>query len=122
MLNRQIEVVANLLLCCNQVEQLIGDAVRVSIEQTQPGQILDFYQFTQELRQLWPALFFCTESGYILGNQVDFLDAARGQALDFCNDGVDGARSQCPANTGNDTIGTVVSATLGDFNVGGIKR
>ncbi len=121
-LDRHVEVVADLRFASDQFDQPVADPVRIGVEQAQPAQTVDLDQRFEQVDQVGAILAIGAEGGDILGDQVDLLDPAGDQRLDFSHHRGDAARAQGAANARDHAVGAVVGAALGNLHVSGVVR
>ena len=51
MLERNVQVFADLFFCLDKLDKAVGDTIRIGVEQPYPAKILDFDQFADQFLQ-----------------------------------------------------------------------
>ena len=119
MLERDVEIFADVVVLGDGVEQLAGDAVGVGVEEAEPAQAFDAGEGVEEGGEaVFDAEVFAVAGG-VLADEGDFLDAAGDELPGFSDDGFEAAGAEFAAQVGDDAEGAGVVAALGDFDVGG---
>jgi hypothetical protein len=117
-LQRQIEVLTDVVVAGDRVEQAIGDAVGVGVEEAEPAQAVDLSERVEELREAVLEAQVFAVAGGVLADEGDLADAAGDELPRLGDDGFKSTRPEFSAQVGNDAEGAGVIASLGDFDVG----
>ena len=119
MLERDVEIFADVVVLGDGVEKFAGDAVGVGVEEAEPAEAFDLGERVEEGGEaVFDAEVFAVAGG-VLADKGDFLDAAGDELLGFSNYGLEAAGTEFAAEIGDDAEGAGVVAALGDFDVGG---
>src|SRR5262249_35983847 len=83
MLQRNVHIRANLLVCCYRLEQSTSDLVRIGIQETDPTKLFNFGQPRKQKGQtvLDPQVFTVTSG--VLSNEGQFPHAVCSESLSF---------------------------------------
>ena len=122
MLDGNVEIGQDLFLPGHRVDQFLGDLVRIEVVQADPVDAADGAEFTQQFRQLVAAVQVDTVAGDVLGDDDQFLHAAAGQLLRLRQDIFHGAAAVFAPQGGDDAVGAVVVAALGDAQIRRVFR
>jgi len=121
-LERDVEIFADVVVLRNGLKQLVGDAVGIGVEEAEPAEVGDAGELVEERGEaVFEAEVFAVAGG-VLADEGDFLDAASDEGLGFRNDGLEAAGAEFSTEIGDDAEGAGVVAALGDFDVGGGAR
>jgi hypothetical protein len=118
-LERQVEIFADVVVLRDRLEQFAGDAVGISVEKTEPLEVRDAGEPIEEGGETVAEAEVFAVAGGVLADESDFADAAGNELLGFGNDGFEAAGTEFAAQVGDDAEGTGMVAALGDFDVGG---
>ncbi len=118
-LERQVEIFADVGVRGDGFEQASGDAVGIGVEEAEPAEAFDAGEGVEERGEAVAEAEVFAVTGGVLANEGDFADAAGNELLGFGDDGLEAAGAEFAAEVGDDTEGAGVVATLGDFDVGG---
>src|SRR5712692_5364282 len=120
-LQRHIDVRANLAMRGDGFEQTAGDLVGISVEKANPAHLFDASQlFQQQCKAILEAKLLAV-AGRVLANQRDFAHAGAGQALSFRDNGFKAPRPELTAQLGNNAEAAGMIAALGNLKVCGIS-
>ena len=89
-LQRQVDVLADLLAVGHRRERGVVDGRRIEVEQPDPLEAVDAVQAPQQPRQRATLAAVDAVERRVLRDEQQFLDAASGQAFGFVDDGVIG--------------------------------
>ena len=117
MLERNVQILADLRIACHLLQHILRKAVRVRVVDTNPFDLLYLGQPLYEFSQSTPAIEVKTVIGSILGNQHQFLDSScckLTRLLDqlFHRDG-----TVASADIRDGAIGAVPVAALGNLEI-----
>lgn len=122
MLERNIEVLYDFRLVCDNVDQLIGDLVGVEVMQANPGEV----QLAQLAQQIGQQALVLGQVHAVLGDVLrdndKLLDACLGECTRFFEQGRHLAAAVASAQLGDDAVGAGVRAALCDFEISGVGR
>ena len=117
-LQRHVEVFADVVVAGDGFEQAAGDAVGIGVEEAQPAEALDCGRGVEESGEaVFEAEVFAVTGG-VLADEGDFPDAVRDELLGFGDDGFEAAGAEFAAEVGDDAEAAGVVAALGDLDVG----
>ena len=122
MLQRQIDVSADLLALRHRIEHIVGDRGGVEVEQPNPGQALDRVEPSQQSSKRSTFTAVDAEEGGVLRDEQQLPNAALGQRFRLADDGVGGPAPILAAERWNDAEGAGVVAAFGDLHVGIVAR
>ena len=118
MLERQVEVFADIVVAGNGVKKAAGNAVGIGVEKAQPAHAGDLGECVEQLRKAVLDAQVFAIAGSVLADQRDLLDAARNELLRLGDDRLEAARAEFPPEIGDDAEGTGMVAALGNLDVG----
>src|SRR5512133_1859102 len=118
MLNRYIQILANLGFIADQLYQAVRNAVGGGIQQTDPAQPVNSGQAANQGFQGRTILHVAAVAGNILGDHVDFLDPTGDQYFSLSHQRVQRSGAIGTAQLRDDAVGTAVGAPLTDLQVG----
>ena len=121
-LNRQINIAANIGRVCDDVQQLLAGFLRIAVEDAQPVHAVDFRRLLHQLRQLRSAAEVHAVARRVLRNEDVLLHALLGQTFDFAEDVGFGAGAVRAADFRNRAERAAVRAALADAGVRGVGR
>ena len=101
------------------VEQLLGNAIGISVEEANPLFLRRFdggETGEQNREPVFYAQVFA-EAGGVLADEVDFADALREQPRGLCDHGFKAPAAECSAVLRNDTKRAGMVAALGNLEV-----
>ncbi len=124
MLQRNIDVLDERIVCGDGVEEFLGDPVGVGVEKTHPllRWSLDRGEAGQELRETVFDAEVLAEAGGVLADEIEFADALGEESRGFCNDRLEATAAEGSAILRDDAEGTGMIAAFGDFEVGEVVR
>ena len=131
MLQRDIDILRDLVALGDGLDQLVRPMRRVGVKQAHPEVAFDAVDLAQQGAKrvalarihrrawLWPLAFplVHAEIGGVLRDEVDLFDAGFHQCFDFLDDRLLGARAVTAADLRDDAEGAGVVAALGDFHI-----
>ena len=117
-LEGDVHIVEHLFLSRHHGQQRVGDVLRVTIEQTNPLEIVNFTQFGEQLRQAALAVQIAAVDGGILRHQHDLLNPRGHQGASLGHNILHGATAQVAADVGDGAVGAPVVATVRDTQIG----
>ncbi len=121
-LQRQIQIMANCAAIAHSRQQLLINALRVSVKQAQHTKA----QLVQLPQKLWQQRLMLrqipTVSRGVLSNQTKLLHAGRFQASRLRQQLIQRLAAQRPANVGYRAKGTTIAAPLGNFQIRCVGR
>ena len=121
-LQRDIDVAANLVVLGDRIQQALADAVRVGIEKTNPARLFDARQAVEQRRQtVLDAQIFAIRRR-ILANQVDLSHAALEQSLRLTHHRLKPAAAKAAPELRDDAECAGVIAALVDLDVRHMAR
>jgi hypothetical protein len=113
-----VEVLADVVVAGDGLQQAIGDAVGVGIEEAQPAQAVDAGESVEQVGEtVFQAKVFAVAGG-VLADEGNFLDAAGDELLRLGDDRLEAAGTEFAAQVGDDAETARVVAALGDLDVG----
>ena len=93
-LQRQIEILADVVVPGDGVEQFAGDAVGVGVEEAQPAQAFDLGERVEERGEAVLEAEVFAVAGGVLADERDLADAAGDELLGLGDDGFESARAE----------------------------
>src|ERR1700690_359633 len=118
MLERYVDVGADVVVGGDGIEQVAGDFVWVRVKETNPMQAFDAGElFQQERQTIFQAEVFAV-AGCVLPDESYFAHAGLGKTLRFGNDGFEAARAELAAQLRDDAEGAGMIAAFGNFDIG----
>ena len=121
-LQRQIDVLADLLAVGHGAQRPVVNRRRVQVEQTDPFEAPDRVQIAQQSGERAAfAAVDAVERG-VLRDEQQLLHAARRQGLRFAHDGLRTAAPVMPPERRDDAERALVVASFGDLHVGVMLR
>ena len=121
-LQRQVDVAADLLALRHRREHVVGDRGRVEVEQPDPGQAVDRVQLAQQPPERAALAAIDAEEGRVLRDEQQLAHAALGQRPRLADDRVRRAAAVLAAQRRDDAERAGVVAALGDLDVGEVLR
>ena len=134
-LERHVDVAADMSARGDAGDEFIAPMRGVRVEQPNPELAFDLVEFAQQPVKRRPArgihllarpgLFLPlihAEVGGVLADEIDLLHALGDQPADFGHDGFDGAGAMPPAHLRDDAKAARVIAALGDLGESGVRR
>ena len=118
-LERQVEIFADVGVRGDGFEQAAGDAVGIGVEEAEPAEAFDVGEGVEEGGEAVAEAEVFAVAGGVLADEGDFADAAGDELLGFGDHGLEAAGTEFAAEVGDDAEGAGVVAALGDFDVGG---
>src|SRR5205085_8170485 len=103
MLQRNVNVRANLCVGSNRLQQLAGDLVGIGVEKPYPAQVSNLRQPLQQQCQAVLETQVFAITGGVLADQGNFAHALGSQALGLRNYRLKMPRTELPAKLRNDT-------------------
>ena len=117
-LQRHVDVRADLLLAGDRIEQLVGDVTRVVVEQPDPAQPIDLHQLTQQAAQRRAVAPIAAVGGQILCDEVELDDAVVRQRRGFGKHRVERPALVTAADLRNDAEAAGVIAAFRHLEIG----
>ena len=118
MLQRHVEILADVIVLGDGREQAPCDAVGVGIEEAQPAQAFNPRErVEQQGEAVLDAEIFAVAGG-VLADEGEFADAGGYKLAGFGDHGIKSSRAKLAAQVGNDAEAARMVAALGDFDVG----
>ncbi len=118
MLERQVEILADVVVAGDGVEQLARDAIGIGVEEAEPAQVRDACEGVKELgKAVFEAEVFAVAGG-VLADEGDFACAAGDKLLGLGDYRLETPRPEFSAQVRDDAEAARVVAALGDLNVG----
>ena len=102
--------------------QLVGEVVRVVVEDADPVDPLDLVELAEQLGEPGPAVEVDAVIGHVLGDEVQLADAVGGQLAGLLDDLLDRLGDVLAAHVGDRAEGAEPVAPLGDLEVGEVPR
>ena len=121
MLQRDVQILDDLVLLGNRVDQFLGDLVGIEVVQANPGKI-HLAQLAQQLGQTALAVQVDTVLGNVLCNDDQFLDACARQCLCLIEQCIIVTAAILAAQLGDDAVCAGVRAALGNLKVCRVTR
>ena len=118
MLDRDIQIVADLLLAVNRLNQLIGNLLRVTVLNPYPINSRNPRQTLQKLGHGFLSIQIHAIESSFLGYQNQLLHPLSGQFLRFPDQVLHGNAAVWPAQVGDNTVSTALIAAFRDFQIG----
>ena len=122
MLQRQIDVVADLVALRHRRERVFVNRRRVQIEEADPLEAVDRVQFAQQASEGAALVAVDAVEGRVLRDEQELFDAARGQRARFADDRVARPAPVLAAQRRDDAERALVVAALGDLDVRVVPR
>ena len=98
--------------------QLVGEVVRVVVEDADPVDPLDLVELAEQLGQPGPAVEVDAVIGHVLGDEDQLADAVGGQLAGLLDDLLDRLGDVLAAHVGDRAEGAEPVAAFGDLQVG----
>ena len=124
MLQRHVDVLDQRGVLRDRIEQLLGDLVRIGVEETHPFRLrrFDLRQAGEQLRQtVFEAEIFAVAGG-VLADQIDLAHALREEARRFRNHRFEAAAAEFAAILRDHAEGAGMIAAFGDLDVREVAR
>ena len=116
-LQRHVEILADVVVARDGVEQPAGDAIGIGVEEAQPAQTLDARQRVEQRRQTVLDAQVFAVAGRVLADQRDLLHAAGDQLLALRRPRLEAPRAELAAQVRNHAETARVVAALGNLDV-----
>src|SRR5262249_52817465 len=117
MLQRYIEVFADVVVLRDGFEQAASDAIRIGVKEPEPTKAFDLCDGLEKLREaILEAKVFAVAGG-VLADERDLLHSGGDKTLCLRYDRFKATRAKLAAKIRNDTEGAWVVAAFGDFDV-----
>ncbi len=118
MLERDVEIFADVVVLGDCLEELAGDAVGVGVEEAEPAEAWDAGELVEECGEAVLDAEVFAVAGGVLADEGDLLNAAGDELARFGDDRLEAAGTEFSAQIGDDAEGAGVVAALGDLDVG----
>src|SRR5215471_5504717 len=117
MLQRYVNVGADVLVRGDGVEQSTGDFVRIGIEKPNPAELLNSGERVQQQRKAILQAKVLAVAGRVLADERNLLHPRSRQPLGFRNHGFKPSRAKLPPQLWNDAKTARMIAAFCDFDV-----
>jgi hypothetical protein len=117
-LERHVEVFADVVVAGDGFEESAGNAVGIGVEEAEPAQAVDAGERVEQGGEAVLEAEVFAVAGGVLADEGDLANAAGDEGFGFGDDGFESARTEFAAQVGNDAEGAGVVAALGDFYIG----
>ena len=118
MLDGQVDILDDLGLVGDDLNELVGDHVRVQVVEADPFDPFNGAQLGQQVSQGRTAVQVQAVAGDVLSHHDELLHAGLGQVPGLFQDGLLGAAAELAPDVGDDAVGAAVVAALGDAQPG----
>ena len=118
MLDGQIQIRHHVRLFRQHIQQLIGDAFRITVQHTHPADAVDVTQLPEQFRQSGLAVQVAAVPGGILCNYHQFCHVMLCQPVCLFQHILHGDAAVRATDGRDGAVGTVVGTALGDFQIG----
>ena len=117
MLDRKVKIITDLLFFFHDLDQLIVDLLRITVENTDPADSFDLAEFLKQDVECFFAVEVCTVNGGLLCNKDQFLDSLGSHV--FCLRKKSFLRDAAELTTKrrDDAVGAVLVTALCDLEV-----
>ena len=122
MLQRQVDVLADLRLARNRLDELVAEVLRVAVERADPLELRHLDDLAQELRKLRRTVEVAAVLRRVLGDQDDFAHAVLRQVAHLVADVLDAAAAVVAADVRDGAEGAAVVAALCDLDISRVRR
>ena len=116
-LQRQVDVLADLRLAGDRLDELVAEVLRVAVERAHPLELRHLDDLAQELCKLRLAVEVAAVLRRVLGDQHDFAHAVLRQVADLIADVLDAAAAVVAADVRDGAEGAAVVAALRNLDV-----
>ena len=116
-LDGDVEILDDLVLICDEVDELVVDDLGVEVVQADPADAVDLRQLPQQPRETRPAVEVHAPAGDVLRDDDQLFHAERGEVSRLLHDGVKRAAAVAAADGGDGAERAPVVAPLGDAQV-----
>src|SRR5580704_7354599 len=121
-LERHVEIFGEARVRGDGFEQFVRDAIRVAIEESNPGKIFDLREaLEKDGKAIAQAQIFAVESG-VLADERNFTDARLGEIFRFADDRFETTAAEFSAELRDYAEGAGMVATFVDFDVSRVAR
>src|SRR6476661_5974581 len=122
MLQRDIDVGANLVVRCNRLQQTTSDFVGISVQEPNPAEIFDGSEFFEQQSQaIFETEILSIASG-VLANEGDFTHARAGETFRLGDYGFKSARAKFATQLWNNAKRAGMIASLRNLDIGSVAR
>ncbi len=121
-LQRHVQVRDDLPRPAQDVVQLLGEELRVAIQNPNPVDALDVLELTEQLGQPGPAVEVDAVIGHVLRHEDELADAVGGQLLGLLDDPLDRLGDVLAPHEGDCAERAEAIAALGDLQIGEVPR
>ena len=122
MLQRQVYIFANLILARDNVNKLVGNAVGITVQYSDPVKLPDFAKAAQKLGEHELAVDVLAVARGVLSDDVQLPDTAVGELPRLGEDILHGAAAESAADKRDRAVGTAVVAAVRYLYVSGVFR
>ena len=121
-LERKVEVLADIVVARDGFEQLASDAIGIGVEESEPLEVRNAGEGVEEGSETVAEAEVFAVAGGVLTDEGDLANATGDELLGFSDNRLEAAGTEFAAQVGDDAEGAGVVAALGDFDVGGGAR
>ena len=120
-LQRHIQIRADVFVLGNGLEQTSGDLIGVSVKKANPTQVFYTRQFLQQESQAILQAKIFAVAGRILPYQCNFTHSGAGEALAFRHHRLEATRAEFPSELRNDAEAAGMIAPFSNLDVCGMS-
>ena len=121
-LERQVDVAADLLALRHRRQDVVGDRRRVEVEEPDPGQPVNGVELAQQASERSAFAAVDAEERRVLGDEQQLADPTLGERPGLAHDRFAGAAAVRASQRRNDAEGARVVTALGDLDIGKVSR
>ena len=117
MLDRKVKIIADLLFFFHDLDQLIVDLLRITVENTDPADSFDLTELLKQDVECFFAVEICTVNGGLLSYKDQLLDSLRCHVFCLCKKSFFRNTSESATKGRDDAVGAVLVTALCDLEI-----